>query len=456
VVNWLRKSSRVLFASPFARNLAQLSGATTVGGIIALGASPLIARLYPPSQFGVLGVFTTTLTLAMAVASLRYDFAIPYPKDEREAESVLVLALLTILATSSAFALLILAGVPSLLPAVRSTLSGGLVWWLPIGMWASATYAALSIWMIRQRDFATIGTTKITQGVLQAGSQIVLGVAGLGSSGLIVGQIVGSSSGLLRLSRRISQRNPHILDGISRSKLLATARTYRRFPLYSAPAVLLDSLTGAIPLFFIAARFGPAAAGLYTLVQRVITMPFSLLTVNLGQVVFGDFAQLRRSDPASLMLIFRRRVLQVGVLGLILIVPLLFIVPILLPRIFGERWGGASLYFLILAPMTFASFVSSPFGFAIDVLRRQDLQLLRDSIRALIMGSAIAISAYLHAGWRATLVLIAAAGAVNGVFYLLVSWRAISSHERTIAGLSGPADGPSAATLDAEAFVELN
>jgi O-antigen/teichoic acid export membrane protein len=424
----LKHSGYNLRLSPFARNLARLSGATTLGGLIALAASPIIARLYPPSEFGVLGVFATTLSLVIVVASLRYDLAIPYPHNEREAASVLVLALLTIVLTSVACAIAVAAGVPSHLPAIKDSLVGGLAWWLPVGMWASATYAALSIWMIRRRDFGIIGTTKIAQGALQAGSQILLGVARVGSSGLIVGQIVGSSGGLVRLLRQIRKESSALFHGFRLSEMRAAALAYKRFPLYSTPAVLLDSATGAMPLFFIAAHFGSVPAGLYTLVQRVFMMPFALLTVNLGQLVFGDLAEARRSDPASLTSIFRRRVLQVAVLGLIVLIPLLLIVPWVVPRIFGERWTDAGVYFLILAPMTYAGFISSPFGFVIDVVRRQDLHLLRDTVRSLFIGGALALSSALHNDARRTLVVISVAGTINGIFYLFISWRAISSH----------------------------
>jgi O-antigen/teichoic acid export membrane protein len=443
----LKRFGRTLSASPFVRNLARLAGATTLGGLLAFAASPIITRLYSPSEFAALGVFATTLSLLLAVASLRYDLAIPYPNEEHEAASVLALALLTIVGTTLLCALLIFIGLPSHVPGLNSTLSGGSIWWLPIGMWASASYAALSIWMIRRRDFATIGTTKITQGALQAGSQIVLGIARLGTSGLIIGQIVGSSGGLVRLWRQMRHHDSQILHRISRHQIVATARAYKRFPLYSAPAVLLDSATGAMPLLFIAAQFGPTSAGLYTLVQRVLTMPFALLTVNLGQLVFGDLAELRRSDPSALMLVFRRRVLQVALAGLVLILPLLFIVPLLLPRIFGERWSAAGLYFLILSPMTYAGFVAAPFGFVIDVLRRQDLHLLRDSVRAAIMGFALALAAELHTSLRVSLGLIALAGVLNGIFYLLISWRAIALHAAAVGGSA-------ASALDTSAFIE--
>src|SRR2546423_1133933 len=145
-----------LKGSPFARNLLHLSGATTVGGLVAIAASPLITRLYSPAEFGVLGVFATTLSVVTVVASLRYDLAIPYPIEEREAAGILALSLVTILLTSAVCAILILLGLPSQVPGLSNTLTGALTWWLPVGMWASATYAALSIWMVRRRDFATL------------------------------------------------------------------------------------------------------------------------------------------------------------------------------------------------------------------------------------------------------------------------------------------------------------
>jgi len=171
---------------------------------------------------------------------------------------------------------------------------------------------------------------------------------------------------------------------------------------------------------------------LYTLVQRVFMMPFALLTVNLGQLVFGDLAELRRSDPASLMSIFRRRVTQVALLGLGLLIPLLLVVPVVVPRVFGQRWADAGTYFMILAPMTYAGFVSSPFGFVIDVVRRQDLHLIRDCVRALIIGSALVLSSRLHTDTLGTLGIVSIAGTVNGIFYLFISWRAISTHIGTI------------------------
>jgi O-antigen/teichoic acid export membrane protein len=376
---------------------------------------------------GVLGVFVTTLSLLTVVSSLRYDLAIPYPRDDKEAGTLFLLAILAISVTTVVWAILILSGLGSRAPGLRETLTGSLIWWLPIGAWAAATYAALSFWMVRRRDFVTIGATKITQGFLQAGAQLLFGLLRVGASGLIVGQIIGSSAGLLRLARKANKEDRAIFASVTIKRLRITAAKFKRFPLYSTPAVLLDAATGAVPLLFIAARYGSGTAGLYTLVQRVIAVPFALLTVNLGQLVFGDLAELRRSG-APLMPMFLRRTAQIAGLGLTILLPLLIIIPLVLPRLFGERWAMAGTFFLILAPMIYAGFVSSPFGFVIDVLRRQELHLARETVRALIMATALVVAARENATIGRALLIISVAGTVNGIFYLLVSWRALVDH----------------------------
>ena len=302
--------------------------------------------------------------------------------------------------------------------------------------------------MVRHRDFATIGKTKITQGVLQAGSQIFFGLLRVGAPGLIVGQIVGSSAGVLRFFRRLRGIQPGALTSSSYGQLRSAAKALKRFPLLSAPAVLLDAGTGAMPLLFIAAQFGSSSAGLYTLIQRIIAMPFALLTVNVGQIVFGDLAELRRVEPQAIQAIFRRRVMQVAMLGLGIMLPLMLIVPIALPTLFGRRWADAGTYFLILSPMIYGGFVSSPFGWVIDVFRRQDLHLLRDSLRALIMAASLVLCVRVRADVIESLIVISAAGTICCALYLYVAFTIVSIHSRTIAGSAAPQADVIATTFD--------
>ena len=398
--------------------------------MIALGASPLISRLYSLQEFGSLGVFATTLTLLSVVAALRFDLAVPAAVDEREAALLLVVSLVTIGATTIGCFAFIAVGAWQWVPSLRASLPGNLVWWLPIGMLATGSYAALAGWMVRRRDYVTLGTTKVTQSLLAVVAQVGLGVAKAGATGLVVGQVAGSSAGLWRLARRTLQIDHELFHGITGRALTLTARTYRRFPLLSAPAVLLDSLNAALPLLFVAAVYGATHAGLLTMVQRILVAPLSLLTVNLGQIFFGDLAVLRRTEPRAMLPLFYRRLAQIAILGLVLLIVMVLVVPVLLPWMFGTRWTEAGTYFVLLTPMLFANFVSAPFGFVIDVLRRQDLHLLRDLIRTLTMGTAIQFAISTHASWHNALFWLDLAGVLNGATYLGVSWYALLHNDR--------------------------
>src|SRR4051812_24820272 len=222
--------------------MATLSGGSAVGALIALAASPLISRLYSPHEFGALGVFATTLSVLSVVAALRYDLAVPAAADDREAALLLIVSVVAIAITSAACFVLVALGAWRWIPSLRSALPGSLVWWLPIGMVATSTYATLAAWMVRRGDYRTLGTTKVTQNVLAVAAQLGFGIVNAGASGLVIGQIAGSSAGLWRLKRRIAEIDGQEFRGVTPKALRVIARAYRHFPILSGPAVLLDSL----------------------------------------------------------------------------------------------------------------------------------------------------------------------------------------------------------------------
>lgn len=411
--------------SPFVANLAVLSGASAIGALIGLAATPLISRLYSPAEFGVFGVFTAALSIASVIGTLRYDLAIPTASNDDDAMSILVVALCAVVGTSLLCVLVVVTGaLGSIMSATREH-TGLLAWSLPLGMLGTGVYAALSNWMVRRRDYASLGQTKVTQAASLVGTQVVLGVAGAGAIGLIIGQIAGSSAGITRLMRRIGQQRDVVRVALQVDRIAATAQRYRRFPLLSGPAVLLDALTGALPLLVLASRFGATTAGVFTMVQRILLAPMSILTTNLGQIIFGDLSALRRENSEAMMSVFHRRLRQIALMAFVVIGSMTILVPVVLPIVLGPRWGMASTYFLILSPMLFGNFVSAPFGFVIDVLRRQDLHFLRDGSRAFVLIMLLAVAQATDANAVRTLGLISIAGCINAAVYLGISWYAL-------------------------------
>ena len=302
-----------------------------------------------------------------------------------------------------------------------------LAWALPVGMAAMGSYDALSFWMVRRRDYRALSVTKASQGASMVGAQVGLGLLHVGAVGLVVGQIAGSSMGILRLGRRALQYDRASFANVTLAELRAMAIAFRKFPLLSAPAVLLDALTGALPTLFVAHRYGAVPAGVLTIVTRVVQAPLQLITTNMSQIFFGELAALKRERSSTMLTLFYRRLRQIVPLGLLLVGGMILVVPHALPVILGARWGEATTYFLILSPGIFAGFISSPFGVGIDVLRRQDLHFLRDAVRAGILITAVSLASSLDLGSRDAIKAISAANCVNGAFYIAICWYAFAA-----------------------------
>ncbi len=418
---------RSLRQGRFIRRVGILVGATGVGQAIAILVSPLLTRLYTPTDFGTYAVFAAIMGVLAAVACLRYESAIPVPPEPAEARIVLILSVLValLMASVSALAIGLLGGWITI--AVDTPDLRPLLWLLPLGVLLIGTYNALRRWAVRERDFVSIARTKLTQSVSAVVVQILLGVGThSGPWGLALGSIAGQSAGIMTLFRRM-RRTPiaSSTPGHDHTVLKAAWR-YRRFAMYSAPSALVNSLTLYAPSVLIAAFFGPAAAGFYALTQRVLGVPTTVLGKAISDVFLGEAAAAGRvRDFAGMVRLFRRTFMLLLVCSAALIGTVAFVAPATFGLVFGDAWSEAGLYVRALAPMYAMAFVASPFGGVLSVLERQDLFLLRELIRAPLVIGTLVVAAVIGASPLTAITALGLAGAVGYMIYVMLSWHAV-------------------------------
>lgn len=176
--------------SGFMKSIVTLMSANVIGAVVLLIATPILTRLYEPADFGLIAPFSAAMSILMVASSLRYEFAIPLPKSDKSARLLLVLTLVLNTVAAIALALLIVLWGPAVSLRLGVPEIAPLLIFLPIMVLGAGTYRCFRLWAIRMRDFRSIGRTKIVQSFGQAVVQIVMGAAGFGPSGLIVGQIV--------------------------------------------------------------------------------------------------------------------------------------------------------------------------------------------------------------------------------------------------------------------------
>ena len=406
ITAWVRKVVRsVLPQGWFARNVVVLAGGTVLGQAIVVLTSPILTRLYTPEDFGVLAVYTSILSIISVIASLRYELAIPLPEKDEDAANILALSLsivafMGLLVGIGTWLLGIQIVCLANVPALRQYL-----WLFPVGVVMVGTYEVLNYWAVRKEAFTQIARTKLNQGAGLAIAQIGLGLLKSGPLGLLIGRIMGQAAGITTLTMLAYKKDKKALEAISPSRVRYMVARYRRFPLFSSGAALINALGLQLPVLLLSGFYGAQVVGQFMLVQRVFGLPLTLLGTAVSQVYLSQAAHKARADIQGLQKLFYTIAKRMAVLGSMPTIILVGAGPSLFSLVFGIEWRQAGVYAQIMAAMFLSAFVATPLSYTFSVLERQDLSLIWNGSRLLLSAGSIYIAYKL--GWNATHAVVA-------------------------------------------------
>lgn len=367
--------------------VALLTGTTFLGQGLLVAISPILSRLYGPSDFAVLGVFGTLLTTLVVVASLSYERAINVPKDEEDAAALLQLCLWIVLGMSLASALLVGLAGPWISKLAGASHAAPYLWVLPLSLLGAGAYQALNYWAVRRRGFGAVAQTKVHQSLGQAGVQLGAGALSVGPAGLVVGDAVGRIAGATRLWRFAM---PDALQRVSRAKLREVAHQYRRFPLYASGAALLHTAASVLPVILFGNQYGEATMAQYTFMQRLITAPITVVGVSVAQVFLSRAGQLLHDSPKDLPALVRKTLVRLSAVGVAVIGIAAIGGGSLFAAIFGATWTEAGVFVRLTALGLFFQFVVGPILSLLHLLEKQRWLLLADAVGfAMVVGSIV-------------------------------------------------------------------
>lgn len=368
----LRRLRHLVTGQSFAGHVTVMLAGTAAGQTVSLLLSPVLTRLFTPEQFGHLSVFNSVLTLFTTIASLGLELAIPICLAERECANLLALCGIVLAATTGLVGL-----ISWLIPrwALDLLSIGSLAsyrYLLPIGLVCLGGYYIMLAVATRAGAFSSIARTRISQGLSGPLSQMLLGVLGAGTAGLVIGYVIGQSSGTLLLFIRFVLGRREWLRQITWGRIAAVGRRYIAFPLYSSWARLLDEAGGGLILFVLfAACYSPAIAGFMFLSERVVMRPLVIISTSLLQVFTGEAGRTASQNPAQL----RRRFHQIVPLQFLLAATWILAANLIaawaFPRLFGAKWADAIPYLRALSVAYLSQIVLHPVSGTLQLLERQ-------------------------------------------------------------------------------------
>lgn len=362
------------------KSLAMLLTANAAAQAAALLASPVLARIYGPREFGDIAMLTSVVLL-LGVGGLRYEAAIPLQKGERRSLTITLLALLLALLVPGILLLGLL-----LLVLVRT------VWGIPdiIPLWA--VYAPASILganvfliftQVAQREgmFKELARARLYQTFSSLGAQLGLGGIGLASIGLMVGQVTSYLTGCGNLVRYLQIRAARIRHAFTRRRLLWALNRYRNFPKYSVTSSILINATMQSTPVLISAIYGPVAAGMYFFANRILSTPFQVVGMTVFHQYNSDLSQIIRENPEKINNLLLKTIKRLLLLGVAPIIIVGIFAPDLFSVIFGNKWRHSGVIARSMMPMYIMQMLSSPISGTMSILELQRIDLILSIVR---------------------------------------------------------------------------
>lgn len=373
------------------RSVGVLVGGTAFSQLLMVLALPLLTRLYTPSDFSILAVYTALLTIISTAACLRFDIAVPLPENNETAVRLLLMALFFSITTSLIISIPILYNPAVIAKILNQPTFGPFLYLVPIGVFLASSYSALQFLATRNKEFKLITKTRIGQVLLGVGTQLILGWLGMLSIGLILGQIIISGAGIFSLGRYAKKTIDWQRLKPTLSSFKDTFKEYEKFPRISTFETLANNAAIQVPLILIAAMAAGAEAGFLMLAMRAMQMPMTLIGNATAQVYLSRASEEYREGQLSN---FTHQTL----LGLIKIgvAPLLFfcmIAPYIFSVVFGKDWIRSGELVSWMAPWFIFQLISSPISMVMYVKGRQASMLMLTLSGLLIRVGAVTFSA---------------------------------------------------------------
>lgn len=367
--------------------------ATVLSQGIVVAATPVLTRLYTAADFGVLAAVSAVVTIVGSVAPLRLDAAIPMADNDEDADSLLATGIWTSLFIGVA-ATAALLGAHAVTTTPRSSPIFSVAWFLPpIGIVALGVFNLAQAYAVRARSFTKIAQARIQQSAAGILTQLALGTAGGGPTGLVVGQFVLLSSGAATLLGSALRSTLRAAATIKTTAALSVLRRYRKYPTVSVVDTLANNASLQLPVIIIASSHSAAEAGLLAIALRAGQLPMSVIGNAAAQVFTSTASQAHRDGILGAE---TSRTLGLSIRG----VPILLLAAAVAPAVagfaLGPEWREAGVVLRWMTPWLILQLLASPISMLMHARGRQ-VELLWITIGGLA-GRSLATAAGIPSG----------------------------------------------------------
>lgn len=338
----------------YIRNFILLLSGTVVSQVVTVLLSPVLSRLYSPSEFGIFSTYSSTISILTVVCCGRYELAISLPKQTAKAFEIvkfcIVLSLcIALLVLPSAFIFYFISPIPD----------AAYVFLLPLVVVVSAVNISLVYFHNKIENFKYTSQSKVVQSVF-TGILSSLIFFCFNKYGLVLASFLGQLTCSIFLIHKLPKEFKRIFFKSSNfGTLKLLAKEFKQFPKFTLfPAFLNIFSSQSINYFFIFV-FGSIAAGNYFFSSRIVLLPTSVIGAAFTDILFQKVIS-KKNDGELVFPFFITNTIYLFLISFALFLLIYIFSPALFDIVFGQDWKEAGELCRFLAISMFFRLLVSP------------------------------------------------------------------------------------------------
>ena len=391
--------------SEFSRNVLTLMTGTTIAQAIPIAISPILTRLYSPEDFGILALYMSIASLLAVVATGRYELAIMLPRKESDAFNVVVLSLAIAILISLFSFMVVFTFNEQITNMLNNPKISNWLYFVPLTILLTGTYQSLNYWNNRKKQYKLISTTRVVQSASSGVSNLTFGFSGYTYGGMILGGLIGQVVSTSILSKKLLQDDSGLFKYISKAKIFALMKKYKKFPLVNSLHAFINILKENSVNIFIALKYSSSVLGYYFFMLRLMKLPSGLLGSSIAQVFYREaterFAVEKNIQGLVLSLIKKLALISILPIGLFY-----FVAEDLFRIVFGEEWIVAGSYAKAITPYILFHFIASPMGMVPLIVNEQEKAFFWGLFESILFVSLFIVGYFVFSDLTITLYLL--------------------------------------------------
>jgi len=330
--------------------------------ILQLLALILLARIYTPEDFGVLGEIQALASILVVFITLQTHLLIPHSSSQDDAEKRLFKTHII------AFFVFVI----FLIPIIIMNNILALILALMLGIINSFTS-----YYVYKGAFSKLSHYYVIRALIMITSQILFGMLDI-VNGLLYGAIFGEFFSAIFLGYKIIYNKIkinliYILENIN---ILRYIKENNEFTVYGTLQEFISVANFALPLFLFIQIFGENIGGQFAMANRLVWAPTVLLSSSLAQVYYHNFTQNNKWEIMNTWIWFNFKFALI-----ILSVPIFYYFSSdVVKIIFGNGWEVAQemMFYLLFSGIFFL--YSVPYRVSFRAMKKLKVLMIIDFI----------------------------------------------------------------------------